>query len=178
MKRLTTLLLTCIIVATVSAHEARATTTSTSSLQQNELAIRLGALFPSSSSAQAFGGQTQLALGLDYNLGITPGSLGATNAYFDYMSGSKNSGYVHSGGLGLEYRTLGVGYVGAGLGIYNTAVRTADGLRSGSSTGGGGKVFFGYDLGNRASLQLDYHFLPHTLGVNPSGLGVQLGFRI
>jgi hypothetical protein len=178
-KHVLQLLLGLIISAIFGAHEALASTTSMPSLQQNELAIRLGALFPNSGDARSFGGQTQLALGLDYTLAATRGSSpSATNAFFDYFSGSKNNGYVHSGGLGLAVRTLGPGYFGAGLGLYNTAVRTPNGERSGNSTGAGGKVFAGYELGNRASLQLDYHIAPSALGVNPSGLGVEIGFRL
>lgn len=173
------LLLGFVISAYLGAHQALASTTSMTSLQQNELAIRLGALFPNSGVARSFGGQTQLALGLDYTLAATRGSSpSATNAFFDYFSGSKNSGYVHSGGLGLAVRSFGQGYFGAGLGLYDTSVRTPDGERSGNTTGAGGKVFAGYELGNRASLQLDYHVAPSVLGVNPSGLGVEIGFRL
>ena len=149
------------------------------SQQPNQLAIRLGALFPTTNTAQVFGGTTQFIGGLDYTLSATRGkSPSATGLFFDYSSGSHNSGYVHSGGLGLQYSTLWPLFVGGGIGVYNTAVRTPSGERSGNATGAGGKVFLGYDLGNRATLQLDYHIAPNTLGVNPNGLGLEFGFRL
>jgi hypothetical protein len=147
--------------------------------QPNQLAIRLGALFPTTNNAQAFGGTTQFLGGLDYTLSATRSkSPSSTGLYFDYQSGTQHLGYVHAGGLGLQFRTMWPAYVGAGLGIYNTAVRTPSGERSGNSTGGGGKVFLGYELGNRAMVQVDYHIVPTTLGVNPNGLGLEFGFRL
>jgi len=147
--------------------------------QPNQLAIRLGALFPSTNTAQVFGGTTQFMGGLDYTLSATRGkSPSSTGLFFDYSSSSHNSGYLHSGGLGLQYSTLWPMFIGGGVGVYNTAVRTPSGERSGNTTGAGGKVFLGYDLGSRATVQLDYHIAPQTLGVNPNGLGLEFGFRL
>lgn len=147
--------------------------------QPNQLAIRLGAIFPTVNNAQTFGGTTQFLGGLDYTLSATRGnSPSATGLYFDYQSGSHNSGYLHSGGLGVQYRTMWPMFIGGGVGVYNTAVRTPNGLGSGNTTGAGGKVFLGYDLANRASVQLDYHIAPQTLGVNPNGVGLEFGFRL
>jgi hypothetical protein len=147
--------------------------------QPNQLALRLGAIFPTVNNAQTFGGTTQFLGGLDYTLSVTRGtSPSSTGLYFDYQSGSHNAGYVHSGGLGVQYRTMWPMFIGGGVGVYNTAVRTPSGFRSGNNTGAGGKVFLGYDLGNRAMIQLDYHIAPQTLGVNPNGLGLEFGFRL
>jgi hypothetical protein len=149
------------------------------SQQPNELAIRLGALFPSASLTQQFGGNTEFFGGVDYLLSTTHGrNPSAAGLYFDYMTGTQRSGYVHAGGLGLTFRTRGPVYTGAGFGIYNTAVRTPSGTQSGNSTGGGGKVFVGFDLGDQAALQIDYHFAPTALGVSPNGLGVEIGYRL
>ena len=177
MKRTYLTLLGLIVAATFGAQQALADTTSWSSQQPNQLAIRLGAFFPSSSVARDVGGSTLLTAGLDYTLSSSHGkSPASTGLYFDYLTGTMHSDSLHSGGLGLQFRTMGPGYIGAGLGVYNTSVKTP--VRSTNSTGGGGKVFLGYELGNQAALQLDYHFAPNALGVNPNGLGVELGYRI
>jgi hypothetical protein len=147
--------------------------------QPNQLALRLGAIFPTVNNAQNFGGTTQFLGGLDYTLTASRGkNPDSTGLYFDYQSGSHNSGYLHTGGLGVQYRTLWPMFIGGGVGVYNTAVRTPNGLHSGNTTGAGGKVFLGYDLGNRAEVQLDYHIAPQTLGVNPNGVGLEFGFRL
>jgi hypothetical protein len=148
-------------------------------LPTNSINIRFGAFFPGSSGDKFFGGETQLTAGLDYRLsssgGLTPS---ASSLYFDYMGGAKNSGYIHSGGFGLDVRSItGPAFFGAGVGVYNTAVRFNDGT-SGSKTGAGGKLFAGVQLGRGPSLELDYHVMPQALGVNPSGLGVELGFHL
>ncbi len=130
------------------AGGAIAAASTVSAPAQNSIDVQLGAYFPNTGDARFLGGQTQLTAGLDYNLASSSGSSpSATNAFFDYLSGSKNSGYVHSGGLGLEYRTVGMGFVGAGLGLYNTSVEN-EFSRAGSVTGAGGKVFAGLSLGS------------------------------
>jgi hypothetical protein len=165
-----------VIASAVTIAQASASTLpipSPSALQFN-----IGALFPGSGDARFVGGQTQLSAGLDYTLAST-GSVvpTSTSAFFDYLSGARNSGYVRSGGLGLALQTRGPAYFGGGLGLYNTSVRTADGM-SGNVTGGGGKVFAGFNLGGGSSVQLDYHLLPSSMGVNPSGMGLEIGFRL
>lgn len=162
------------------AQPATASTTSATSMwPANALDLRLGAFFPGSSGDRFFGGETQLTAGLDFRLGSSGGlTPSATDAYFDYMGGAKNSGYVHSGGVGLDVRALtGPAFFGAGLGLYNTSVRLTDGT-SMNKSGPGGKLFAGIGLGNTTTVQLDYHIMPQSLGVNPSGLGVELGFRL
>jgi hypothetical protein len=165
------------ILSFISVQEARAD--GFSSQQPNELALRVGAFFPTAGSAQNFGGSTQFIGGLNYALSTTHGRYpSASSVYLDYQSGSQHSGYLHSGGLGLQYQTAGQGYLGGALGIYNTAVRTPDGTLSGNSTGGGGRVFVGYNMTQHADLQLDYHFAPSALGVSPNGLGLEFGYRL
>jgi hypothetical protein len=171
-----------IAASAMCSHPAYASTTSSSSMSlwpTNSLDLRLGAYFPGSSGAKFFGGETQLTAGLDYRLSATRGgSPGATDAYFDYMGGAKNSGYVHSGGIGLDVRGMtGPAFYGVGLGLYNTSVRFNNGT-FGNQTGPGGKLFAGMDLGRSTSLQLDYHIMPSALGLNPSGLGVEVGFHL
>lgn len=161
------------------AQQANASTTASSLWPVNTMDLRLGAFFPGSSGDKFFGGETQLTAGLDYRMSTSSGvAPSATDAYFDYMGGARNAGYVHSGGIGLDVRGMtGPTFFGAGVGLYNTAVRLGDGT-SNSRTGPGGKVFAGFDLGSNSSLQLDYHIVPQTLGVNPSGLGLEVGFHL
>jgi hypothetical protein len=162
------------------AQLALASTTSATPLWTNStVTLRLGAFFPGTSGAKFFGGETQLTGGLDFKLGSKYGSnLGSTHAYFDYMGGAKNSGFVHSGGIGLDARAMtGTTYYGAGVGLYNTAVRFTDGT-NGNRTGPGGKVFVGMGLGRNSTVQLDYHIMPPAMGLNPSGLGVEVGFHL
>ena len=175
------ILITTLGLAAASAmfSQAAAASTVPSVWPVNSMDLRLGGYFPGSSGDKFFGGETQLTAGLDYRLstssGLTPN---ATDAYFDYMGGARNSGYVHTGGVGLDVRGMtGPGFFGAGLGLYNTAVRLGDGT-SANRTGPGGKVFAGFDLGSNASLQLDYHVVPQALGTNPSGLGLEFGFHL
>ena len=147
--------------------------------QQNELAIRLGAFFPPGGEAQRFGGATEFLGGLDYTMSATGGkSPSATGLYLDYNAGSQRSGYIHSGGLGFQFRAMWPTYIGAGLGLYNTAARTPNGEASGNTTGLGGKVFLGTQIGNRAMIQLDYHVAPQALGVSANGPALEFGFRL
>src|SRR5690348_14347704 len=159
-------LITAIGLAAASAMFAQQAVASTTTgvWPVNSMDLRLGAFFPGSSGDKFFGGETQLTAGLDYRLsssgGLTPS---ATSAYFDYMGGAKNAGYIHSGGIGLDVRSItGPAFFGAGVGLYNTAVRFNDGL-SGSRTGPGGKVFAGVQLGHGPSVELDYHIMPQAM---------------
>jgi hypothetical protein len=160
----------------VWTQQAQASTLTTPLWTTNSVTLRLGAFLPGSSGARFFGGETQLTAGLDYNLASTGGH--ATNAYFDYMGGAKNSGFVHSGGIGLDTRGMtGRTFYGAGVGLYNTAVRLTNGANN-NRTGPGGKLFAGMGLGRNSSIELDYHIMPQSMGINPSGLGVEVGFHL
>ena len=145
----------------------------------NSLDLRLGGYFPGSTGDRFFGGETQLTAGLDYHLSSTGGlTPSATGLYFDYMGGAKNAGFVHSAGLGFDVRSMtGPAFFGAGLGVYHTNVSWNTGV-SGSQSGVGGKLFAGLNLNRDTSLQLDYHIMPSAAGINPSGLGVEVGFHL
>jgi hypothetical protein len=39
-------------------------------------------------------------------------------------------------------------------------------------------VFVGMGLGRNSTVQLDYHIMPPAMGLNPSGLGVEVGFHL
>lgn len=151
----------------------------------NNLTLKLGALFPGNSDSRDLGGSTQFVIGLDYLLPSASTSTSATSVYLDYLGGAKNSGSVHSTGVGVSLRSSGTAYFGAGLGIYSTNVTFDNdgddffrGNSSTSSTGGGGKVFAGFDLGSGVDLELDYHILPSAGGVSPSGAAIEVGIRL
>lgn len=179
-KKLCLMALGLVAASAMCSNQALASTTSSTALwPTNSLDLRLGGYFPGSSGARFFGGETQLTAGLDYRLSSTSGlTPSATDAYFDYMGGARNAGYVHSGGIGLDVRGMtGPTFFGAGLGLYNTSVRLGDGT-SGSKSGPGGKLFAGFNMSRTTTLQLDYHIMPSALGINPSGLGVEVGFHL
>jgi len=167
-----------LVVCIAAPGESRAASSSAS-----DLSLKIGALFPANGDSRDLGGSTQYVIGLDYLLRSASTSTSATSVYLDYLCGSKNSGSVHSTGLGVSLRSSGTAYFGAGLGIYSTSVqfdRDGDDLfRSNtSSTGGGGKVFAGFDLGSGIDLEFDYHILPTAGGVNPSCAALELGVRL
>jgi hypothetical protein len=148
----------------------------------SDLTLNLGALFPANGDSRELGGSTQYVIGLDYMLASASTSTSSTSAYLDYLGGSKNSGGVHTTGIGIDLRSKGTGYFGAGLGIYSTSVQfdndADDPFSSRSATGGGGKIFAGFDLGGGIDLEFDYHLLPSAGGVNPSGAAIEVGVRL
>jgi len=179
MKRIPSVLFVLALAACIAAPcESRAAASSAS-----DLSLKLGALFPANGDSRDLGGSTQYVIGLDYLLRSASTSTSATSVYLDYLGGSKNSGSVHSTGLGVSLRSSGTAYFGAGLGIYSTSVQFDedgdDAFRSNtSSTGGGGKIFAGFDLGSGIDLEFDYHIVPAAGGVNPSGAALELGIRL
>jgi len=149
----------------------------------SDLTLKLGALFPANDDSRELGGSTQYVIGLDYMLSSVKSSMSSTSIYLDYLGGSKNAGSVHSTGVGVSLRSQGTGYFGAGLGIYTTSIdfHNDEGQpfrTSTSSTGGGGKVFAGFELGSGVQLEFDYHLLPTANGVSPSGAALEVGIRL
>jgi hypothetical protein len=185
MKRIPSVLFVLALAACIAAPcESRAAASSAS-----DLSLKLGALFPANGDSRDLGGSTQYVIGLDYLLRSASTSTSATSIYLDYLGGSKNSGSIHSTGLGVSLRSSGTAYFGAGLGIYSTSVQFGEAPTPGgvkhellgpntSSTGGGGKVFAGFDLGSGIDLEFDYHIVPAAGGVNPSGAALELGIRL
>lgn len=149
---------------------------------QDPYSIKLGMFFPSNGDARSAGGSTQFSAGLDYALAKTTSDTPALpSVYFDYEGGASN-GHIDSFGLGAAIRTLTTSadnrftpYVGAGAGVYYE-----DGNHNGNSdtnVGIGAKVFVGENIGQGLFVEGNYQFLPSTAGINPSGFGVQLGYR-
>jgi hypothetical protein len=174
-----------LVVASVMASILAPVATQAATSSANNLTVKVGALFPGSSDSRDLGSSTQYVVGLDYLLPSASNSTSATSVYLDYLGGAKNSGSVHSTGVGVSLRSVGTAYFGAGLGIYSTSVMFDNdgddffrGNSSTSSTGGGGKVFAGFDLGSGVDLEFDYHILPSAGGVSPSGGAIEVGVRL
>lgn len=179
MKRIQLLLVAAGIAACIASPVASRAATSSAS----DLTLKLGALFPANGDARELGGSTQYVIGLDYMLSSVKSSSSSTSIYLDYLGGSKNAGSVRSTGVGVSLRSQGTGYFGAGLGIYSTSVDfdndADDPFRNNtSSTGGGGKIFAGFELGSGVQLEFDYHLLPAAGGVNPSGAAIEVGLQL
>ena len=147
----------------------------------NAATLKIGAFFPDASDARDAGGSTQFVIGLNdvlsKNGGTTPS---ATSVYIDYIGGSNSPASLHSTGIGVGLASTGSPYYGAGLGLYSTtaSVNTEAGTLSHTTTGGGGKIFVGFELGGNTQLEFDYHVLPSAGGINPSGAGIELGIHL
>lgn len=112
-------------------------------------------------SLQSGGGETSgFAAGMDYVLHpsstLQPLTL---SAYADLLG--------RAVGAGLAVRNGGPMYVGAGLGLYS--VNAQGGL--------GGKVFGGVTIAPRTTLELGYHFLPHSDGDASNAVTLGVGLR-
>lgn len=171
------LVLFCALACVATPVGVRAATSSA-----DDLSLKLGAFFPANGDARELGGDTQYVIGLDYLLPSASTSTSATSVFLDYLGGSRNSASVHSTGVGIALRSKGTGYFGAGLGIYSTNVQfdndADDPFSSRSATGGGGKIFAGFELGSGVDLEFDYHLLPSAGRVNPSGAAIEVGLRL
>lgn len=159
---------------------------------QHPLSIKLGALFPTSNSGSDNGGSAQISAGADYAIGkTTQNNPALPSVYFDYNGGSRRGGHVNTYGLGLAIRAYANApsganrqavspYYGAGIGVYHVDVkdaRYAPYTRSGQTTSVGGKIFAGLEFSGDYFVEANYQFLPSKAGVNPSGVGVQIGVR-
>lgn len=159
---------------------------------QHPLSIKIGALFPTNSSASDNSGNAQIDAGLDYAFGKT-GSVAnpaLPSIYLDYFGGSRNGGHVDTVALGVairEYANTPSGnnrqavspYLGFGLGGYFTDIKNTRGFftRSGSNLNFGGKIMGGVEFSGNYFVEANYQFVPSNHGVNPSGLGIQVGGR-
>ncbi|HEX5323609.1 MAG TPA: hypothetical protein VFW40_07470 [Capsulimonadaceae bacterium] len=158
---------------------------------QHPLSVKVGALFPTNSAATHSGGSAQISAGLDYAFGKTTQENPALpSIYLDYNGGSHDGGHVNTYGAGIAVRgygskpgaatTSGVSpYFGAGVGVYHSDIKnTRDAVvQSGSTTSIGGKIFAGVEFSQNYFIEANYQFLPSKAGVNPSGVGVQIGAR-
>jgi len=158
---------------------------------QHPLSIKVGALFPSNSDATHNAGTADISAGVDYAFGKTTQENPALpSIYADYNGGSHNGGHVNTYGVGVAVRgyankpgaanSSGVSpYIGAGVGVYHSDIKnTRPAVAvSGSTTSVGGKVFAGLEFSQNYFIEANYQFLPSKVGVNPSGVGLQIGAR-
>jgi len=171
----------------VSSGAAKAQTTTVP--VQNPWAVKIGALFPTNSSGSRNGGSAQLSVGADYSFEKTTAENPTIpEVYFDYNGGSRNGGHVDTYALGIGLRAYGnhpaganqqgvSPYVGLGIGAYYTDLKNGTTGRSGTSTDIGGKIFAGLDFTSNWFAEVNYQFIPSHDGVNPSGIGLQVGAR-
>lgn len=89
-----------------------------------------------------------------------------TSAYADLLG--------RSVGAGVGLRTGGPVYVGGGVGLYSVS----SGSGSQSAGGVGGKLYGGFDIAPRTTLELGYHFLPQLDGINSNAVTVQIGLHL
>jgi hypothetical protein len=113
-------------------------------------------------SLQSSGGDTSgFAAGLDYVL--HPSSVLEpvnVSAYADLLG--------RGVGAGLAIRNGGPVYAGAGLGLYSVS----------SVAGLGGKVFGGFNIAPRTTLELGYHFLPSVDGIRENAVTLGVGLHL
>ena len=170
------------VLVSIAASGAQAQTTTQP--VQKPITIKLGAYFPTAGSGENAGGHTQFSAGLDYAFAKTSaGNPVLPSIYFDYQGGSKNGGHADSYGLGIAARyytsTPGASlspYFGAGVGIYDEELKQGGGGSSSSNANIGAKLMAGLEFSS-ALVELNYQFLPKHNGVNPDGLGLQVGYR-
>jgi hypothetical protein len=113
-------------------------------------------------SLQSSGGDTSgLAAGIDYVLHpssvLEPVNL---SAYADLLG--------RGVGAGLAIRNGGPIYVGAGVGLYSVD----------SVAGLGGKLFGGFSIAPRTTLELGYNFLPQVDGMQRNTVTLAVGLHL
>ncbi len=155
---------------------------------QKPFSVKVGANFPSNSDARDVEGSTTISAGMDYAF-VKTNEYNPTlpSVYFDYAGGGKNGGHVNTFGLGVavrQYTTAPSGnnergvspYIGAGIGAYVNDIKNRAG-HSDTTTVLGGKVFGGVEFSGNAFVEANYQIIGGSNGVNPSGIGVQVGLR-
>lgn len=113
-------------------------------------------------SLQSNGGDTSgLAAGVDYVLHpsstLNPVNL---SVYADLLG--------RGVGAGVAVRNGGPVYVGAGLGLYSVS----------SVSGVGGKIFGGFEVAPRTTLELGYHYLPQLNSNHTDAVTLTLGLHL
>ena len=146
--------------------------------------IKVGIFNPSNHDARDIGQSSQISVGADYTAPGLPGTARPT-FYGDYRAGSKNGGHLNVIGIGVAQKwsppivgsvTHVTPYAGVGVGAYRVDVKNPTTGESGTNTTFGGKVFAGLDFG-KWIIEANYQWLPKTKGIEPSGIGAQLGLK-
>ena len=164
---------------------ANASAQTTSEPVQKPLSIKLGVFFPTSGHAENVGGDAQFSAGLDYAITktLTRAPI-IPSVYFDYEGGARNTGHTDVYGLGVAGRTYFnspltasvLPYAGVGVGVYDEDLKPSD-QNSENKVTVGAKVFLGTEFTNNVFVEANYQFIPSASGINPSGPGVQVGYR-
>ncbi len=123
--------------------------------------VKVGGSLQSNADA----GTSGFAAGVDYVL--HPSSILQpfnASAYADLLG--------RSVGAGLAVRNAGPVYAGAGLGLYSVSTGGQN------TTGLGGKVFGGFDVAPRTTLELGYNFLPQVEGIHTNTVTLGIGLHL
>lgn len=146
--------------------------------------IKIGAFFPSNGNNENAGGHTQFSAGLDYAITkTTQTNPSIPSVYLDYQGGTRNGGHINTIGLGVAIRSQSVNksgsnpYFGGGLGLYDVSAKPGRDYNSKTGIVVGGKIFGGYEFKGGFLVEASYQLITKENGVNPSGLGVQVGYR-
>ena len=152
---------------------------------QKPISIKLGGFFPTSSSGRDAGGNTLVSVGLDYAFAKTAAANPILpSVYFDFQGGNRHGGHSDTYGLGVAVRDYAGSpalgrispYVGAGIGLYDVDLKRG-GTDAENTVNVGAKIFGGVELSNSLFGEVNYQFLPKHNGINPAGVGVQIGYR-
>lgn len=150
---------------------------------QKPVSIKLGAFFPTNSSARSDVGNTWFQAGLDYAFRKTDNAAPLLPlVYLDYAGKSRSGIHESSTGLGVGVRAYGnratntkvAPYFGAGLGAY---FLHASGGGTTNKTVLGGKVNAGVELNQGPFLEAAYQITGKVNGDDLNGVSVLIGDR-
>lgn len=164
---------------------------------QRPFRVRFGAHFPGDGALRNDVGKEWFSVGASYDvrktLAVAPRIV---EVYVDHTAKRFGGGYGASGVAAAavdEVRVTGIGvagrfygdpvtaatqkYVGGGLGVYRVRVVYAFGGESETQTQLGGKVLAGLQARSGLFAEANYVLLGEAKGINPSGLGLQVGYR-
>ncbi len=148
------------------------------------VSVQIGPQFPTQSNARNAGGNTQIDVGLNYDIVRPPVIPAALSFQFDEANGANGAGNLNEYGFGFAGRLTTPLYAGAGFSIYNTTGRPNSPFApSFSSTALGTNYFVGDRFlslpgGVNFSLQAGLKLIPQFDGVNPSAFGVGLRVQL
>lgn len=143
-------------IAAIAVLAAIAPAMADSMPSPNAVTVKVGGSLQTNSA-----GTSGFAAGVDYIL--HPSSVLSpvnVSAYADLLG--------RGVGAGLAIRNSGPVYVGGGVGLYSVS----------SVTGLGGKVFGGFNIAPRTTLELGYNFLPQVDGTEANTVTLGVGLHL